>query len=470
MENTAPRLPASRGLLLALALLALTGLAAAQGVYQTGALPGDLPLSRLPENKDLREAVMDSLLMAPTNAALAFRSRDAVNAWGAWNISVRRERDALYAVFAPLRGTVRHDYAQGSWILKRSLADGSPLQVKIFLRSDRNTFIRVYPFGDRCLMDVVAYGGVLYHKVILPLPFDALLNSPFSRIMDLSSAVVDWDLFSPDPALYSGLRDLIAGIRLRLPGLRFADDGATDADGAPVRIADLSPQPEPAGLNCSGFAKWIVDGLAKPVSGRWLAVAPLKERMLDYRGSSFTEKFEESMDPFFGLDWARALALRLWGIMYPSRTEPSPLAYDVNESPFSLIVRAADALNGDSLYEPFSANFDDAGIETRGLSGMLYLLAVREPGRWYLAEFSARSRVEPRLRRYFHLAALFPYVDSDGVFRVAVFESAAETSLQRILADPDYEFVKLVRMPSSPRFDPPVLPSPATDAGQAGTP
>ncbi|HAE22878.1 MAG TPA: hypothetical protein DCG47_11215, partial [Spirochaetaceae bacterium] len=74
-----------------------------------------------------------------------------------------------------------------------------------------------------------------------------------------------------------------------------------------------------------------------------------------------------------------------------------------------------------------------------------------------LAQFNARTINPPRLRSYFHIAALFPYFDDEGAFKVAVFESAAETSLDRILRAQNYEFVKLVRMPVSPRFNPPAL-------------
>ncbi|MBN2874134.1 MAG: hypothetical protein JXM71_03475, partial [Spirochaetales bacterium] len=146
-----------------------------------------------------------------------------------------------------------------------------------------------------------------------------------------------------------------------------------------------------------------------------------------------------------------------WSALYPSSLEESPLANDVSETPFALRVKDAEPVNGGSSYEAFADNFEDAGIDIRGLKATLFVLAAREPGRFYLAQFNARDKNPPRLRRYFHIAALFPYFDDQGVFRVRVFESAAETSLDRILADRDYEFVKLVRMPSSPRFEPPVL-------------
>ena len=185
----------------------------------------------------------------------------------------------------------------------------------------------------------------------------------------------------------------------------------------------------------------------------------LRERMVEWRGSSFTLGFEEKYDPFFGLDWSRALAKAAWAAFYPSLADDSPLANDVAEPPFALRVRDADPINGGSAYEPFSDNFDDAGIDVRGLKAALFLLASREPGRFYLAQFNARDKAPPNLRRYFHIAALFPYFDDDGVFRVAVFESAAETSLEAF-AGRGYEFVKLIRMPAAARFEPQALAAP----------
>lgn len=423
------------------------------------ALPGDVALEHIPESTDLRIKIWNELMQAPIAATKDFRARNETNYWGAWRISVQKSGDALYTIVAPARGSDFPIHAQGSWIIKRSLRDGLIQQVKIFLRSDPGTFVRVYPFGDRSRIDVVAYNGVLYHQVIVPLAFETLLRSPFSRIRDLTRDIVDWSLFSPDPALFADLRRLADQVRVRLPDLRYADDGAIDADGRAVFISSLLPQGVDAGLNCSGFVKWLVDGIIHPFSGSYLPVASIKERMLDWRGSSFTIKFEETLDPFFGLDWSRAIAGELWAVMYPSRIDASPLAHDVTEAPFAMVVRDSDPVNGGSAYEAFSDNFNDAGIELRGLKAMLFMLASREPGRFYLAQFNARSDQPPRLRQYFHIAALFPYFDDDGIFRVVVFESAAETSLDRIVSDRDYEFVKLVRVPTSGRFEPQSLPS-----------
>jgi hypothetical protein len=446
----------------ALALIAAAAFAVAaprSAAAQAGARPGggDTGVERMAENTDLRIALWESLLIGPKDRAMAFKAEERDNPWSRWRMSVEKSANSFYILFSPVKASSFPAYGQGSWIIKRSQRDGSLEQIKIFLRSDPDTFARIYPFGARARMDIVAYGGVLYREVILPLAIEDILRSPFSRVRELSAGVVDWSLFSPDPALYAEQRQLAAQIRARLPGLRYKDDGAIDADGQAVYISSLLPQAAEAGLNCSGFVKWIVDGMIEPLSGRYLSVDALRERMLDWRGSSFTIKFEESLDPFFGLDWSRALARELWSVMYPSRKQDSPLAHDVSEAPFSLITNDSNPINGGSSYIAYPDNFEDAGFDLRGLKAMLFVLATREPGRYYLAQFNARTINPPRLRSYFHIAALFPYFDHDGSFKVAVFESAAETSLDRILGAKNYEFVKLVRMPVSPRFNPPAL-------------
>ncbi len=440
-------------------LAAATSAAPVELILGGPPLGGDSAVSAMAENTDIRKKLWNTLIEAPKSVALAYRAKRETNAWGDWSVSVERGKGAFYTILAPERAGRFSVYTQGSWILKRSDADGSFMQAKIFLRSDQGTFARVYPSGSRSLIDIVVHGGVLYREVIVALPFDEILRSPFSRIRKLTADVIDWELFSPDPGLYRDLRALASAVRQRLPSLRYADDGAIDADGRSVYISTLKNQESPAGLNCSGFVKWLVDGMLYPLTGAYLSVEALRERMIDWRGSSFTRGFEEKFDPFFGLDWSRALARAAWAAFYPSLSNDSPLANDVNDAPFALRVRDAEPVNGGSSYEAFSDNFDDAGLDVRGLKATLYTLAIREPGRFYLAQFNARDPKPPRLRRYFHIAALFPYFDDDGVFQVAVFESAAETSIERINGR-GYEFVKLVRLPVAPRFEPQSLAVP----------
>lgn len=417
------------------------------------ALPGDRSIHDIQESNDIRKSLYDSLLNAAMPELRKYKPVTKRNPWALWSVSVDNTKDASYILIVPERNKDFVTYTQGSWIIKRSNLDGSFMQAKVFLKSDPGCFARIYPNGDRSKMDIVVYGGVLYKEVPVALPFNEVLRSSFSRTKTLTAQIVDWDLFSPDPALYKVLHSLEASIRQELPFLRYADDAAIDYDGRKVLISTLADQAEPYGLNCSGFVKWIADGILNPISGSFLSVELIKERMIDLRGSSMTLNYEEKYDPYFGLDWSRALAKAVWSGFYPALKDQSALANDVNDPLFALRVKDSNPVNGGTDYEAYSDNFSDAGFDVRGLKAVLFLLASKEPGRFYLAQFNARDEAPPRLRRYYHIAALFPYFSEDGVFHVTVFESAEETSLESILAR-KYEFVKLIRMPSSGIFVP----------------
>jgi len=422
----------------------------------TPPLAGDVPIESIPESADLRTAAYKNFLAAPRDIALAARPLVLKNAYGTFKRSSIKGKDAFYLIFAAAKEKDFPLYSQGTWIVKRSLSDGRYLQAKIFLRSDAGSFIRVYPEGERSYMDIVLFGAVLRRELPLPLSFDQVLHASFADLRAFSAHSMDWKLFSPRPGRYSELRGLIAKIRSRLPELRYAEDGALDANGTPVYIANGKPQARPAGLNCSGFAKWLVDGLRKPFTGTWLDPRAMALRHTELRGSSFTLSKEETDDPFFGLDWVRNLGKAMADAGSPSR-EHGLLENDVTLEPFALFAgkTAADPINGTSAYESYPTRQNSTGYEVRGLKALLYMLAIEEPGNFYLASLNKSDK--GGLRRHYHVAALFPYFEPSGEFRVAVFESAAETSLDALIARASSEYAVLVRIRPSGAFDPPIL-------------
>ena len=93
-----------------------------------------------------------------------------------------------------------------------------------------------------------------------------------------------------------------------------------------------------------------------------------------------------------------------------------------------------------------------AGFGIEGLKPLLYTLAVDEPGYVYLASVNNETGPAPRMRRHYHEAVLIPYFNEYGVFQTAVFESAAETSLNAFIARYPGQMVNLVRIPVEGRF------------------
>jgi hypothetical protein len=424
-----------------------------------------------PESAEIRSRYWASFFSAPEKE-LGRRAPALVSTdFGAFRLSVTRSGGFFYALATALppasaassAAAAAPLYARGSWILKRSSPDGLPIQAKVFLRSDPGTFIRIYPDGDRSKLDLVVYGGVLNREVPLPVPFERAFSSTMSEIAAWTGSIVDWSLFSPEAGLYREVRAFVAETRLRLPSLRYADDGALDADGQPVYIATGAPQAAPAGLNCSGFASWVADGFFRPLTGRLLDPKALAARRLEERATAAAARYETDLDPYFGLDWTRNIATALLDARYPSRRHGLAES-DVRISPFALVASSvapgsSEAVNGGSTYLPYPAYQRDLGYETAGLKSLLYVLALREPGHLYFASISRKSGgAIAGLSRHYHVAVLAPYFEESGEFRIAAFESDVETSVEAIMARVPKDYIHLVRVRAERDFDPPAMP------------
>jgi hypothetical protein len=348
-------------------------------------------------------------------------------------------------------------WAQGSWMLTRRKDTGAGTQIRIFLRSDQYTYIQFRPFdADKCVLDAVVYGGYIARSLPIAVPFERLYTMQLNDILRLVQNKFPLRYFEPNPINYRDTRRLITQVRERIAPLRFRDDGAIDENGNYVFIETLQRQPFAVpGLNCSGFTKWLIDGILRPVTGARLPITPLKAPFGE-RGSSFTANWEASRDVFFGLDWIRNLAAEANGTL----RSPSYRAleeFEVRTDNFSLLMVNE---NRTFVTHSYTGFLPEAGYSVEGLHPLLYTLAIDEPFSFYLAAVNteisnpASPRGTPRLRQYFHVAALIPYFDEYGVFRIVVFESAAETQFSAFRARYPAHHINLVKIPVSPTFDP----------------
>jgi hypothetical protein len=419
------------------------------------ALPGDHPLGSIPENSDLRQRDLETFISASPAVAQKLARGRFENPWGTWQRQSIRSGPSLYLVYSARRDGSWPLYSQGSWVAKKDSTSGAILQIKLFLKSDPGTFIRVYPDSGRVYLDLVIYGGVLREGVPLPFDWKTCLTIKTSAIIEATRATVDWALLEPDPAQYADVSILAGKIRAGLTSLRYADDGGLDEEGRPVYIATGLPQPaKTAGLNCSGFAQWVVDGLIRPETGAFVGAAELSQRLEETRKSSVVERFEEALDPYFGLDWTRNLAFAARAALESPRQQ-SILESDLRQSPFSLVAPSRSAVNGGREYLEFPDYAQDAGFPTEGLAALLWWQAIHDPGYFYLASLSEQDK--RGLRHHYHVAVLLPWFDSGGAFTVDVFESAAETSLITLSARTAGQMVHLVRVKASRDFEAPGL-------------
>jgi hypothetical protein len=405
------------------------------GIRASGSAPS------LPENWEARSLLRDTIF-APVGDA-ARRARVIVNQTGGGQVSFQADAQSgsLYLVFANREGRSFPVAGAGTFIIKRSLKDGRFLQAKVFVQNDPGCFLRLFPRSDRTVMDVFLSGELFLSQVVLPVAFERLLTAPLARIMDLTGNSIDWPLLlapSPGPGDIR-LAQVARAARARLKGLRDMDDGAMDSAGRMVYIASGVPA-GPGGFNCSGFAKWIVDGFYAPLTGRNTDIAALKSRNA-MRINKWSARYEEELDPYFGLDWTRGLARSIaqarTGMLLPDE---------------DLDVRSADHM----------AYTRDTGYPVPRLRALLYFLARERPGTIYLGSVNAASleasqEGTPTLRQHHHVIVLLPFFDENGDFQVVVLERNTETSLASLTRRYGKEYVHLVHLDSTGDFSLPQI-------------
>jgi hypothetical protein len=386
--------------------------------------------SGFPDAVDLRTAMKSAVTASAWTARrLPEEVYTSETAGGRVLFQVRTQKDAFYLLFTNQYQGQFPLYSTGSYIIKRSLEDGRFLQAKIFLKNDPDSFVRIFPFDDRARLEIFLYGTLIYRDVVLGRSFEELLFSPFSRLVALSSTKIDWELIFPQYRSDSNpVPGMIASLREQVALLPDMDDGAMDDEGRFVYI-ETGQRSVAGGFNCSGFAKYVADGLYYPSHGRLMPIEPLKEKHLDYRGNSWTERYEEERDPYFGLDWIRNIAT-----MLGPGSDPNPEAHDVRQVPhFSYI--------------------EDVGYAVRDIEALLYFLALESPGDFYLASVNADFGKNPPLRQHIHVVVLMPYLNRRGELVTAVFERNRETSVESLLERYPNEYIHLVRLRGSRDFD-----------------
>ncbi|MCL2879451.1 MAG: hypothetical protein FWF29_04320 [Treponema sp.] len=419
----------------------------------------NLPVRSISDDSSLRVSIKDTWLSEVPSAVLA-RAPVTLNVPGGGRVQLRTEtnqQEFSIVLARELTGALRNvagpfpGWAQGSWALTRDRATGDAIRIQVFLRSDPYAYIQFRPEGsDTCNMDIVLYGAFVRRSIPLPVSFDRLYTLPLTEVLSMAGDRFPLKYFEPDPAYYRDSGAFIARLREQVRSLEFADDGAIDENGNYVYINSGLPQKGEQGLNCSGYAKYVIDGILLPITGKRLAIDPLKAPF-GQRGSSFTAPWEESRDPFFGLDWIRNLAAAaLTALRSPAFATLDEI--EVRADPFTqLIVRGRPP-----VIVSYPGFLDNAGYGVEGLQPLLYTLAIDEPGRFYLAAVNNEigppatadnPRGRPRLRQYYHVAVLIPWFNEYGVFQIAVFESAAETSFNAFRARYPGQYVNLVRIP-----------------------
>ncbi|MDR1326643.1 MAG: hypothetical protein LBK00_11475 [Treponema sp.] len=411
----------------------------------------DLPTRYIADDSSLRRALLDTWFTEAPERVLS-RPYSYYRLPSGDRIQVRAEagRDEFMTILARELNGDYPGWAQGSWILTRRRDTGEVSRIRVFLRSDPQAYVQFRPLDkDRSAMDVVLYDAYVVRSLPLPYSIERLMVLPVEEAFSVAGNKFPRRYFDPNPAAYRDMRTMINKVQQALPLLNYRDDGAIDENGRYVFIETLEPQSGELGLNCSGFAKWVIDGILRPYTGTTLSIPPLKTAFGE-RGSSFTKAYEAIYDLFFGLDWGRHLA-SIAGTVLRTPDSGNIEEIEVHTAPFASRI---ERTRGEITIRSYPEYQLDIGFQSEGIHALLYTLAIDEPGNLYIATISREMANTQRLRQYFHLAILLPHFTETGEFQVTVFESAAETSFADFKTRYPGLFINLLRVPVEARFEP----------------
>jgi len=358
-------------------------------------------------------------------------------------VEVQHTDTAFYILFINDADLGLPIYSRGSYSIKRDIKDGSFVHIKIFYRDDPYFYVRIYPrkSGELTLamMNVYVMDYPIYENIMINTPFQKLLTTSFSTVINATENLVDWDLLLQeiDPNTYEPVRNIAEKIREKIPEMGDTEDGAQDSSGRYVYINDLKKQAGQGGFNCSGFAKWVADGIFHPIAHSYLDIDTLKEKHENSRGNRWSNRWEEDRDPYFGLDWTRNIAVEIKRSKYPN------IQYDIE----SCDVRTV----------PFVTYIEDVGFPIDKLGHILFAMALKNPRDIYFGSVSVSFGDNPPLLQHVHVFVLIPFFKEEGRFTIAVFERSMETNLEMLTARYPKSYIHLVSVRTDNTFNPPSL-------------
>ncbi len=414
-----------------------------------------LDVSAFPENQESRHLFSD-LIMAPAypDTEPPFRIFRQRTDGRLVQFELRKGIREWYLIFRSQRGEEPWEkyplWGRGTWIIKKDLFSDKFIQAKVFLQDGEESFIRIFPHGShRSRLDIHLFGRQLGDDVILPAPFEKLILKSFAYIVSLTDNAFDWSLIFPNPRQigYRRIETFVRTMKSFEERIIEIDDAGIDGEGQNVFIESGNALPSGlvpsglVGLNCSGYVKWIVDGVHSAWEGTpgrgYLDMKPLIKPTERLTWNAWSEsrfavnpeirsQSDSMRDPYFGLDWNRNLAY----LAESARIKRN------------LTAEEQRALDSGKLYSiPYT---QDVGYRLEDLSSVLYQLAILHPGSIYLAAINSRfvseesdSQTLP-LHQYWHVLALAPWFEDGkggeiGSLRVAILDTGdvSETLLRK---------------------------------------
>ena len=442
------------------------------------------PFDQIPDSAEIRESITASWFSAPLEKVVKRPSEMHTDSKGntftvSGNYAENREDGFVISIIPNITdySLPEHNLVpQGTWRLYRKLDTGAPLLIKIYPRENPALSISLRPasqkaYSGKSFIDICLFNAYVRKDIAIGVPFETLYHISLSRLKELTEAIIPWDLFNP-PRYNSPVKAMsriVENLHYRLVPMK---DACFDHNGNPVHISNSQPQTEleisiamnidqtraevSGGVDSAGFAKWIIDGMVRPVAGQGTIIESLK-RATEVPKTHFTKPYIDTENVFFGLNWIRNLGAAALSLNLNRTVYPDSSGLDVTDCPFALTDAAAFASARSSARQPssFLGYQQYAGYQVSYLLPLLYYLAVIEPDHFYLACINSVP-VSTELRMYDRIAVLFPYFDGWGEFHVDIYENGEQIPVDEFIEKNKAAYAALVRVraPEEGLFNP----------------
>jgi len=387
------------------------------------------------ENYEIRQELKDTifapfLTVLNTPKKIYNQSESAIPV----KFEVRKAAEYFYLLFLNEYNYSYPVWGRGSYIIKRDIRTGKFVQLKIFLQNDEGSYLRLFPVGNRTRMDIYLFGARIYESILIPVDFKRILVSPFSILLNLTEDSIDWDSLFTNVGWseWKNVESIVDIVKPYLEEMNEVNDGAQNRYGDYVFIENGTHQSEPYGMNCSGFTKWIADGIYSAyaanvsMTGPFIEIEKLKEKHIDeMTNTNVWNDNQQERDPYFGLDWIRNIGSVLYKQMTGLDSELKD--FDVNETSFFTYV-------------------ENVGYSIDDLSAVLYLQAIENPGAIYFGAVNSEFGTDPVLRQYTHVAVFFPWFTEDGDFHISILDTGTEKHAINLESQFPGSFIQLIQV------------------------
>ncbi|MBP5794008.1 MAG: hypothetical protein J6W46_10265, partial [Spirochaetaceae bacterium] len=360
----------------------------------------------IPDSSAVRDQAMEPWLTAPISAVIDRECENVQTDFGqVFQVRAEREGSEVAIVFAPREGS--YDFlgkAPGAWVVYRDYYSGKILRVNVYFQYDSRVYVCLRPDNQpkkpKSEVDLIIHGAYACRGVPLGIPFSEVLKLSFSELFNLTKETVPWNYVKTDYRNYVNNNKMVEKIRRKLPQFEYIEDAAYDEFENPVYISTgeaRSGTPGKIGINCSGFTKWVVDGITIALSGSATKIEALKQPTIELEGTLYKSQAEEE-EMFRSYDWIRNLSTAAVCAERDKEFPAGTLGVDVQVNPFAGL-KSPDGTVRNVGFVP------KTGYEINLLKPLLYVLAATEPDMLYLGAVKtckSKSEDEPETWTFHH--------------------------------------------------------------------